>query len=69
MVSPVADRDIRDQKKRGKHDDPVCLTDVVRNREVPGSEIHQYGSIGICSCCKGHRQVGECGTCESNSLQ
>jgi hypothetical protein len=30
MVSPVADRDSRDQKKGGEQDDPVRLTDVVR---------------------------------------
>ena len=31
MVSPVADRDSRDQEGRGDHGDPVRLQEVARN--------------------------------------
>ncbi len=31
LVSPVADRDSRDQERRSKHSDPVRLKGVARN--------------------------------------
>jgi hypothetical protein len=47
MVSPVADRDSRDQEKKGDHNDPVRLKEIARNDGCMGSRCISESWIGI----------------------